>query len=79
MTGKAMTSRVVRVGAVSVRWEPRVAVVCGTLALLAAGAAVLVVGSGDFPISPPDVVAAVVGQGDRATEFIVQTLRLRAR
>ncbi|MBE1535916.1 FecCD family ABC transporter permease [Actinomadura algeriensis] len=75
-TGRAMTSRVVRVGAVSVRWEPRVAAVCGTLALLAAGAAVLVVGSGDFPISPPDVVAALLGQGDRATEFIVQTLRL---
>ncbi|WP_026406245.1 iron chelate uptake ABC transporter family permease subunit [Actinomadura rifamycini] len=74
--GRAMTGRVVRAGAVSVRWEPRAAAVCAALALLAAGAAVLVVGSGDFPIAPPDVVAALVGQGDRATEFIVQTLRL---
>ncbi|MFC4048162.1 FecCD family ABC transporter permease [Actinomadura syzygii] len=68
--------RVMRAGAVSLRWEPRTAAVCGTLALVAAGAAVLVVGSGEFPISPPDVVRAVVGQGDRATEFIVTTLRL---
>ncbi|MER7547045.1 iron complex transport system permease protein [Actinomadura meyerae] len=68
--------RVLRAGGVSLRWEPRAAAVCGALAAVAACAAVLVVGSGDFPISPPDVVRAVTGQGDRATEFIVRTLRL---
>jgi iron complex transport system permease protein len=68
--------RVLRAGGVSLRWEPRAAAVCGVLAAVAASAAVLVVGSGEFPISPPDVVRAVLGQGDRATEFIVQTLRL---
>ncbi|URN03663.1 iron chelate uptake ABC transporter family permease subunit [Actinomadura madurae] len=31
---------------------------------------------GEFPISPPDVVRVLAGQGDRATEFIVTTLRL---
>nr|WP_308208113.1 iron chelate uptake ABC transporter family permease subunit [Actinomadura madurae] len=46
------------------------------LAAFAACAAVLVVGSGEFPISPPDVVRVLAGQGDRATEFIVTTLRL---
>ncbi|GAA4225627.1 iron chelate uptake ABC transporter family permease subunit [Actinomadura meridiana] len=68
--------RVVRAGALSLRWEPRSAAVCGVLALLAAGAAVLVVGSGEYPISPTDVLRALVGQGDAATEFIVTTLRL---
>ncbi|TDD79244.1 hypothetical protein E1298_28205 [Actinomadura rubrisoli] len=71
-----MGTRVVRAGALSVRWEPRTALVCAVLALVAFGAAVLVVGSGEFPISPPDVLRALVGQGDQATEFIVRTLRL---
>ncbi|CNF95974.1 Ferric enterobactin ABC transporter%2C permease protein FepG [Mycobacterium tuberculosis] len=68
--------RVLRAGGASLRWEPRAALVCGVLAAVAASAAVLVVGSGEFPISPPDVVRAVLGRGDRATEFIVRTLRL---
>ncbi|TDC55645.1 hypothetical protein E1281_11355 [Actinomadura sp. KC345] len=71
-----MRTKVLRAGALSVRWEPRAAAVCAVLAALAAGAAVLVVGSGEFPISPPEVVSALIGQGDRATEFIVTTLRL---
>jgi iron complex transport system permease protein len=47
-------------------------------ALTAAAAALLVVsvGTGDYPIAPADVVATLLGQGDRATEFVVQTLRL---
>ncbi|TDC74381.1 iron chelate uptake ABC transporter family permease subunit [Actinomadura sp. 7K507] len=71
-----MRTKVLRAGAVSVRWEPRAAAVCAVLATVAVGAAILVVGSGEFPISPPEVVSALIGQGDRATEFIVTTLRL---
>jgi iron complex transport system permease protein len=67
---------VIRAGALSLRWEPRTAAVCGALALIAAGAAVLVVGSGEYPISPPDVLRALTGRADAATEFIVTTLRL---
>ncbi|MCP9947085.1 iron chelate uptake ABC transporter family permease subunit [Actinomadura madurae] len=68
--------KVIRAGGLSLRWEPRSAAVCVGLAAFAACAAVLVVGSGEFPISPPDVVRVLAGQGDRATEFIVTTLRL---
>jgi iron complex transport system permease protein len=69
-------SRVVRAAGLSLRWEPRVAAVCAALASVAMAAAVFVVGSGDFPISPTDVVRALAGQGSQATEFIVTTLRL---
>jgi iron complex transport system permease protein len=67
---------VVRAGGLSMRWEPWAVLVSGLLALVAVGAAVFVVGSGEFFISAPDVVRALVGQGDQATEFIVTTLRL---
>lgn len=68
--------RVIRAAGASLRWEPRSAAVCGALAAVAACAAVLVVGSGEFPIAPPDVVRVLLGRGDPATEFIVTTLRL---
>ncbi|WP_436763048.1 FecCD family ABC transporter permease [Streptosporangium sp. V21-05] len=70
------TSRVLRVGTVSLRWRPRVAAACVVLVAVALGAAVSVVGSGDFPVSAAEVLGALTGQGDRATEFIVLTLRL---
>ncbi|MEU9841712.1 iron chelate uptake ABC transporter family permease subunit [Actinomadura sp. NPDC048032] len=68
--------RVIRAAGASLRWEPRSAAVCGALAAVAACAAVLVVGSGEFPVAPPDVVRVLLGRGDPATEFIVTTLRL---
>ncbi|MBN1530383.1 MAG: iron chelate uptake ABC transporter family permease subunit [Thermoleophilaceae bacterium] len=48
------------------------------LALSATLLALLVVsvGTGEFEIPPGDVVAALAGQGDRSTEFVVETLRL---
>ncbi|MER6174693.1 iron chelate uptake ABC transporter family permease subunit [Streptosporangium sp. NPDC001681] len=69
-------NRVLRVGSMSVRWRPRAVAVCAVLAGVALGAAVLVVGSGDFPVSVTEVVEALAGRGERATEFIVLTLRL---
>ncbi|MEV6400077.1 iron chelate uptake ABC transporter family permease subunit [Streptomyces sp. NPDC051907] len=63
-------------GGLSVRFDPRAAV--AVLMLLAATAAfsVVLIGSGDFPISPGDVVATLLGNGTPAQEFIVQDLRL---
>lgn len=43
----------------------------GILAVLAIG-----VGSGDFPLSPAEVLAALLGQGDERSQFVVWTLRL---
>jgi iron complex transport system permease protein len=37
---------------------------------------VVAVGTGDYPIAPGDVVQALLGQGDGATSFVVETLRL---
>jgi iron complex transport system permease protein len=46
------------------------------LTLLAFALLVIAVGTGDYPIAPVDVVKTLLGQGDGATEFIVETLRL---
>ena len=60
----------------SVRVHTRSLVVCGVLLAGLLLAAVISIGTGDFPLSPGDVVAVLVGQGDPASEFIVETLRL---
>jgi iron complex transport system permease protein len=72
----ARVTRVVRVGTLSLRWEPRVAGVCVALAAVAVAGAVIVIGTGDLPIPAIEVLRALAGQGDRATEFIITTLRL---
>lgn len=54
----------------------RTLVVCGALTLVVVALLVVAVGTGDYPIAPFDVVKALVGQGDGATSFIVETLRL---
>lgn len=48
-----------------------VGAVAGILAIMAVG-----VGSGDFAIAPLDVLAALIGQGDERSQFVVWTLRL---
>ncbi|GAA2247059.1 iron chelate uptake ABC transporter family permease subunit [Streptomyces amakusaensis] len=47
-------------------------------ALLAAvlTVSVLALGTGDFTVSPPDVVRALTGAGTTATDYVVNTLRL---
>jgi iron complex transport system permease protein len=50
--------------------------VCIGLALAVVALLVVAVGTGDYPIAPGDVVKALVGQGDSATSFVVETLRL---
>jgi iron complex transport system permease protein len=62
--------------AVSLRVHPRSLVVCAVLAAATFVLAVISIGTGDFPLAPDEVVAVLIGQGDPASEFIVETLRL---
>lgn len=65
-----------RVGRFSGVWRPRmIAVTIVGLALLVVMAAVNI-GRGDFPISIGEVLAVLLGGGDRADQFIVLELRL---
>jgi len=59
-----------------IRVDPRTVFVCG--ALLAASFVLLVlsVGTGEYEIPPGDVVATLLGGGDRGTQFVIETLRL---
>ncbi|GAA4985276.1 FecCD family ABC transporter permease [Actinopolymorpha pittospori] len=72
------TGRILRTrnGGLSLRIDSRVLVVC--LLILAAALAVCVVsiGTGDFPLSPAEVLRTLTGHGSKATEFVVITLRL---
>jgi iron complex transport system permease protein len=50
--------------------------VCSGLTVAVVALLVVAVGTGDYPIAPGDVVQALIGQGDSATSFVVETLRL---
>jgi iron complex transport system permease protein len=63
-------------GGLSVRLDTRALVVVVLLMLLALGASVLLIGTGDFPMTASDVLTTLVGQGDEGQEFIVTELRL---
>jgi iron complex transport system permease protein len=55
---------------------PRTIVACTGLAVASVMLVIVGVGTGEYPISPGDVVQALLGQGDPATSFVVETLRL---
>jgi iron complex transport system permease protein len=63
-------------GGFSVRVDPRTAAVVLLLVAAAAASGVVLIGSGDFPIPPGEVIATLLGNGTPAQEFIVQDLRL---
>jgi iron complex transport system permease protein len=60
----------------SVRVPLRPLVVGVALVLVTLALAVVAIGSGDYPISPGEVVDTLLGGGSRATSFIIETLRL---
>ena len=66
----------VRAGALSLRADLRVLGVIAVASAAILAAFTVHVGRGEFPIAPPDVLAALVGVGDRATSFIVLELRV---
>ncbi|WP_171163475.1 iron chelate uptake ABC transporter family permease subunit [Streptomyces sp. I05A-00742] len=69
--------RVVRPGGgLSVRVDPRSLAVCAALTAVALLAALALLGSGDYPLSPADVARTLAGGGSPADEAIVNELRL---
>ncbi|MFF5938973.1 FecCD family ABC transporter permease [Streptomyces sp. NPDC012508] len=72
-----MTTKTLRTGAgLSLRYAPRAALSMVGLLALTLAAAVVLIGSGDFPIAPGDVVATLLGDGTAVQEFAVMDLRL---
>jgi iron complex transport system permease protein len=70
------TGRVLRRGTFSLRVDPRSVVVALVLLGLAAVVAVLSVGTGDYPLSPAEVLETLVGQGPPGADLIIRELRL---
>jgi iron complex transport system permease protein len=60
----------------SVVVRPRALVVTTTLSLLAAAVSCVSIAVGDFVVPLPDVLRALVGEGDRATVLVVTGFRL---
>ena len=70
-------TRVVRTpGGLSLRLDVRAVTVVVLLLLAALAASVVLIGTGDFPIPPGDVVKTLLGDGNAGQEFIVRELRL---
>lgn len=63
-------------GGYSVAFRPRVLIVGAACAAVALAVAVLAIGSGEYPMSPGDVLRTLAGQGVPADAFIVNELRL---
>lgn len=63
-------------GWLRLRIRRRTAVVSAALVVALVTALVVAIGSGEYTISPPQVIASLIGQGEGANTFIVQTLRL---
>jgi len=71
------TNRVMRTpGGLSLRLDVRAVTVVSLLLLTSLAASVVLIGTGDFPISAGDVVKTLAGNGDAGQEFIVNELRL---
>ncbi|MGW1836675.1 FecCD family ABC transporter permease [Streptomyces sp. NPDC002067] len=63
-------------GGLSLRLDVRAVAAGAVLLALAAAAAVALIGSGDFPLTPAEVLRALTGGGDAGQRFIVRELRL---
>jgi iron complex transport system permease protein len=73
VSGRRVT---LRRGRASVRIDVRVLAIAAALAATTLVALLVCVALGEFAIAPLDVLAALIGRGDRATSFIVLDLRL---
>lgn len=62
--------------ALGFRFHPRSLAVCTALLAATFAVAIVSIGTGDFPLSPGEVLATLFGGGDPASQFIVETLRL---
>ncbi|MEU3747508.1 MULTISPECIES: FecCD family ABC transporter permease [Streptomyces] len=72
-----MTTKTLRAGGgLSVRYEPRAALSVVGLLVLTVAVAVVLIGTGDFPMTPGEVVDTLLGQGTAVQEFAVMDLRL---
>ena len=73
-----MTALVLRTrgGGFSVRVPMRPVLVGTGLAVVTAALAVVAISTGDYPVSPGEVIDTLLGGGSRATSFIIETLRL---
>ncbi|WP_392669430.1 FecCD family ABC transporter permease [Streptomyces sp. LN785] len=75
--GAARSVRAIRTsGGFSFRVDVRAFVVIVLLAAVAAGAAIVLIGSGDYTMTPGEVVGTLFGHGTFQQEFIVTDLRL---
>ncbi|MES5822593.1 iron chelate uptake ABC transporter family permease subunit [Streptomyces sp. RG80] len=71
------TNRAIRTpGGLSVRLDVRALTVVLLLLAAALAASVVLIGTGDFPISAGDVLKTLLGNGNAGQEFIVNELRL---
>lgn len=76
-TGAVRSVRAVRTaGGLSFRVDVRALVVIAVLAAVAAGAGIVLIGSGDYAMTPGEVVSTLFGHGTFQQEFIVTDLRL---
>ncbi|MGW0825603.1 FecCD family ABC transporter permease [Streptomyces sp. NPDC002845] len=77
MTKPALRNRTVRTpGGLSARLDVRAFTVVVLLLLAALAASVVLIGTGDYPISSGDVLKTLAGGGDPGQELIVNDLRL---
>jgi iron complex transport system permease protein len=60
----------------SIRFEPRAALVCVLLAAVALTLGLLLIGTGDIRLSPAEVLRTLDGRGTAAQWFVVHELRL---
>ncbi|SEG58811.1 iron complex transport system permease protein [Actinacidiphila yanglinensis] len=71
-----MSRTVLRRGGRSVRVDRRSLLVCVALLVVALAVSVVLIGTGDYHISPADVLRSLTGHGNPGQDFIVRQLRL---
>ncbi|MFD0901759.1 FecCD family ABC transporter permease [Actinomadura sediminis] len=77
MTAPTARTSVLRTPAgVSLRYQPRALAVAGGCLAVALAVGVLLIGTGDFPMTPAEVIRTLLGRGDPAESLIVNEIRL---